>query len=381
MRFRYGHTTHADWRFSTDLVLAQLEGQRLQPGFCTHANFGMVYLTEAHGENVHAILATLKERTGIADWIGTIGQGIIASGVEYFEEPAIVVMLLDLPPDSVNVFSGLLRPPARQARGINGAWLAEHAIVHACPNAPELPDLVQDMAGKLHSGHLIGGLPSTRRRPWQIANDVIEGGMSGIVLSSEVPVLTRITQGCQPLGPAHHITQSEGHLIFSLDGFPALDVLLADLGAQPGGLIADYYMSRLSQGLFAALAEPNVDAEADYQVRNLVALDPDKRSIAIAQHVHNQQQLLFCTRDALAARNDLIRICIELREILETTPIKGALYYACSSRSAQLFGTPSAEMQIIREQLGDISLIGLYANGEIAGDRLYGYSGVLSVFY
>lgn len=381
MRFRYGHTTHTDWRFSADLILAQLEGQRLQSGFCTQTNFGMVYLTEAYGEHVHAILKTLKERTGVNDWIGTVGQGIVASGVEYFDEPAMAVMLLDLPAGSAQVFSGLQRPPGRLARSRNGAWLAEHAIVHACPNAPDLPDLVQDMAGKLRSKNLIGGLTSTRKRPWQIANEVLEGGMSGVVLSSEVPLLTRITQGCQPLGPAHHITQSDGHLIFSLDGAPALDVLLADLGAQPGGLIAEQYMSRLSQGLFAGLAEADVDAEIDYQVRNLVALDPDKRSIAIAHRVQDQQQLLFCTRDALAARQDLIRVCIELREILETTPIKGALYYACSTRSSQLFGSPSAEMRIIQEQLGTLPLIGLYANGEIAGDRLYGYSGVLSVFY
>lgn len=381
MRFRYGHTTHSDWRFSTDLVLAQLEGQKQQAGFCTQANMGIVYLTEAHGEHIHEILAELKAHTQITDWIGTIGQGIVANGVEYFEEPALAIMLLDLPEASVHIFSGLLRPPSRLTKNARGAWVAEHAIVHACPTAPDLPDLVKDMAGKLHGEHLVGGLTSTRKRSWQIANEIVEGGMSGAVFSSEVPILTRITQGCQPLGPAHHITQSEGYLIYSLDGIPALDMLLTDLGAQPGGLIAEHYMRRLSQGLFAGLAEANVDAEIDYQIRNIVALDPDKRSIAIAHHVQNKQQLLFCTRDTQAARNDLIRICLELREILENVEIKGALYYACSTRSGQLFGAPSAEMRIIQDHLGNIPLIGFYANGEIAGTRLYGYSGVLSVFY
>ncbi len=381
MLFRSAHASHPDWRFATELVLTQLERQRQRTGYCTGGSFGIVYLTEALGEHTQEIVNTLKTRSGIRDWIGTIGQGVVASGVEYVDKPALAVLLPDLPPGSASVFSGLLRPPARNARAGNGAWLAEHAIVHACSSAPELPDLVEDMAGKLRSGGLIGGLTSTRKRPWQIANDVIEGGMSGVVLSSEVQMLTRVTQGCQPVGPAHDITEHDGHLIYLLDGTPALDVLLADLGAPPGGLIAEHYMQRISQGLFAALAEAGADTEVDYQVRNLVALDPDKRSIAIAHHVHGKQQLLFCTRDPQAAHSDLVRICTEIQALLETTPIKGALYYSCASRSDYLFGGQSKEMEIIQQQLGDIPLIGFFAGGEIAGNRLYGHSGVLSVFY
>lgn len=32
------------------------------------------------------------------------------------------------------------------------------------------------------------------------------------------------------------------------------------------------------------------------------------------------------------------------------------------------------------QQLGDIPIAGFYANGEIAGVQLYGYTGVLTVF-
>jgi small ligand-binding sensory domain FIST len=37
-------------------------------------------------------------------------------------------------------------------------------------------------------------------------------------------------------------------------------------------------------------------------------------------------------------------------------------------------------MQIIRHALGDVPLVGFYAAGEIAGQQLYGYTGVLTVF-
>jgi small ligand-binding sensory domain FIST len=37
-------------------------------------------------------------------------------------------------------------------------------------------------------------------------------------------------------------------------------------------------------------------------------------------------------------------------------------------------------MRAIRDVLGELPLVGFFANGEIARDRLYGYTGVLSVF-
>jgi small ligand-binding sensory domain FIST len=38
------------------------------------------------------------------------------------------------------------------------------------------------------------------------------------------------------------------------------------------------------------------------------------------------------------------------------------------------------ELKLIQEHLGNVPLVGLFANGEIARHRLYGYAGVLSVF-
>ena len=42
-----------------------------------------------------------------------------------------------------------------------------------------------------------------------------------------------------------------------------------------------------------------------------------------------------------------------------------------------IVGTTTA---MIRERLGDIPLAGFFAGGEISHDRLYGYTGVLTLF-
>ena len=45
-----------------------------------------------------------------------------------------------------------------------------------------------------------------------------------------------------------------------------------------------------------------------------------------------------------------------------------------------MFGEANAEVQIIKSILGDIPIIGLYANGEISNNQLYSYTGVLTLF-
>ena len=50
-------------------------------------------------------------------------------------------------------------------------------------------------------------------------------------------------------------------------------------------------------------------------------------------------------------------------------------------RSApNLFGPASEELKMIQAVLGEVPLIGFFGNGEISNNRLYTYTGVLSVF-
>jgi small ligand-binding sensory domain FIST len=45
-----------------------------------------------------------------------------------------------------------------------------------------------------------------------------------------------------------------------------------------------------------------------------------------------------------------------------------------------MFGAEGHEIGILDEALGDVPLIGFFANGEIAHDRLYSQTGVLALF-
>jgi small ligand-binding sensory domain FIST len=399
---------------ATELCLAQLEGQARQPGYATRATLGLVYITDHHAEVASEILTFLKIRTGVPHWVGTLGIGVAATGVEYFDEPALVVMLADLPLHSFSVFSGQCPMPGLDQRTSSGALAAHSALVHADPSTPELSELILDLSNKVESGWVFGALSSSRSASLQIADrtlqaDAVYGaGLSGVIFSSEVHILTAITQGCWPVqrqgmspqqaprAHAHEITDCEDQVIISLDKRPALEVLLEDLGTQDAQGVSR--LARLSNGVFAGLANtPSAMARGDYLIRQIVGLEPSKGLLVLAAPVEKGQQLLFCTRDAEAARSDLIRVCTELREEMEhdaalravaadalgaaqSPAIRGALYFSCAGRGSNLFAESGAELKLIQEHLGNVPLIGLFGSGEIARHHLYAYTGVLSVF-
>lgn len=395
--FRHGHATHSDWRMATELALAQVGHPGEISARSSDDTLGLVYLTAALAPNADKILELLVHRTGVEHWAGTCGHTVVATGVEYDDEPAIALMLCDLPEDGFHVFSGTAPPPPAGARTRSGAVAAQSALVHADPGTPDLPELVEDMAFKVSSGLLFGGMSSGRVAPlMQVADRVLSGGLSGVVFSSDVELRMRVTQGCSPLAGEHVISTCSSNLIRTLDGRPALDVLLADLGVDEAlrstrdgaALMRALPAERVRAGLFVGLCggdEPARGARpgfGDYLVRNLVGIDPHNRLVAVAALPQEGDRAVFCTRDAHAARADLIRACTELREELETDglSIRGGVYVSCVARGRSLFGAAGAEVGIVQAQLGEFPLVGFFANGEIAQHRLYGYTGVLTLF-
>jgi small ligand-binding sensory domain FIST len=313
---------------------------------------GFVYLTDVLVGEADKILDVLKTQTGIRDWIGSVGTGVLATGTEYQDEPAMAAMVADI--DDFSVFSG--RAPLKES--------GSFAVVHADPAAPDLPGLVSDMSAKVGTGYIVGGVSSSRSRTVQIANEVLSGGLSGAVLGEEVAVATRLTQGCTPYPGRFRVTEGEDNLIARLDGRPALEVLLEAVGGERTQLLV-------------GLPVPGSDT-GDYTARNLVGVDPRSGIIAIGDVVEPGMEILFCKRDAAAARKDLLSMLERMNATVKQP--RGALYYSCVARGEHMFGSRGAELNLVRQALGEVPLVGFFCNGEISRDRLYGYTGVLTVF-
>ncbi|MDP3309446.1 MAG: FIST C-terminal domain-containing protein, partial [Polaromonas sp.] len=274
------------------------------------------------------------------------------------------------------------------------------------------------------SGYVFGGLASSRSEVVQFAlsgngnvkghgaaGGVFSGGLSGVAFAQGATLMSRVTQGCQPVSGEHEITACEANVVTALDGRSALDVMLADLGVS-----LDQPREALEKVRTTLVGLRSADADlqdgrirrpgqfgADVVVRHIIGLDPARTGIAVADMPAVGMKLAFCERNAEAARADLVRVCAEIREELEPEElslevasalsgsradaaphparrIAGAIYVSCSGRGGPHFGAPSAELQIVRRALGDVPLVGFFAGGEIARHHLYGYTGVLTVF-
>ncbi|MGJ7545531.1 FIST signal transduction protein [Variovorax sp. LT1R16] len=415
--FPTGHATHPQWRMAAGLALAQLRAQMALPDYAAAPTLGLLYITDHYAAEAQDILDHLgAELPEITDWSGTVGFGVAANNAEYFDEPALSVMLCALPSDQYRVFSGVAPLGSSEMSGFE----AHTALVHADPGTPELAELVGEMAGRTDTGYLFGGLSSGRRGALQFAlggngnirghgaaRGVFSGGMSGVVFSEGVRLVSRVTQGCEPVSREREITEVDGNLLLQLDGEPALDVLLNDLQIS---LEAPQEAIEVVRATLVGLVDAGSDGirrtgdlGADVLVRHIIGLDPTRRGIAIADTAEAGMRMSFCRRSPQAARADLMRICAEIREELEPEEqtlataravaageaeaaphparrIAGAVYVSCSGRGGAHFGAPGAEMQIVRHALGDVPLTGFFAAGEIARHHVYGYTGVLTVF-
>lgn len=411
------------------LVLAQLRAQMALPRYASEPSLGVLYLTDHHAAEAREILDAISaELSGVTDWVGGVGIGVCASGAEYFNEPALSVMLCDLTPDQYQVFSGV-SPLRSRPLGDGRVFEPQTALVHADPGTPELAELVAELADRMSSGQLFGGLVSSRGAHVQLASSsdgnlkghgaasgVFTGGLSGVAFGPEVHIVSRVTQGAQPIGPERMVTSSDGNLVLGLDEQPAFDLLLEEASIdleQPQQAMSKLRSTLVGLTFPDAQGVPDDERREvdrvrhvfgdDVQVRHIIGVDPGRRGVAVAATVPEGTRLAFCERHAQAAKADLMRICAEIREELEpqvvshdvamemadsdvealghpSRRIRGAIFVSCTGRGGPHFGAPSAELQIVRQALGEVPLVGFFAGGEIAHQRIHGYSGVLTVF-
>ncbi len=346
------------------------------------ATLGVIYVSEPAAAALPALVDALAAGTGIGHWVGGVGLGVFGAGEEVYERPAAAVLTASVPEDSFRIFASTGDPASDLPRH-HGAWIEAVqpilALVHADPRCPDLLRAAVD-AGAASGAFLVGGLVSHRtsatlvaRSPGRNDGGLGAGGMAGLMLAPGVGVATALSQGCMPIGPVRHIDEARDNVVMVIDGRPALDVFRDDIGP---ALAQD--LRRVGGIIFAGLPVTGSDT-GDYLVRNLMAIDPGQGWIVLGAEVSPGDPIVFCRRDPDSAKQDLARMVKQLAGRLNGPP-KAGVYVSCVARGVSLFGEEGVEANVIRETLGDFPLVGFFANGEISRDRLYGHTGILTLF-
>ena len=303
--FPYGHATHPQWQMAAGLVLAQLRAQMALHGYASAPTLALLYITDHYVAHAKDILEYLSaELPEITDWAGTVGVGIASNNVEYFDEPALALMLCELPGDQYRVFSGVAP--------LGLAFEAHTALVHADARTPDVAELIEELSQRTDSGYVFGGLSSSRGEAVQFAvagdgnvkgqgaaNGVFSGGLSGVAFGPGVALVSRVTQGCLPINKAHKVTGADRNVVLTLDGESALHVMLRELNVtleQPREAL------KAVRATLVGLTQPTAMDDAsqtvmrtgnfgpDVMVRHLIGLDPARAGVAVADVVYEDRK-------------------------------------------------------------------------------------------
>jgi len=395
--------TGENWRDISKKVLEQLEALKTE-GF--KPNIGFIYITDALIADAGSILSLFQLVTGVSMWSGCSAMGVCSGGEEFVGVPAISAMIGSVPPDQVRSFSSAPGSNFKQLHQDLEPWLNKHdpmlVFLHADPLVGAHPAQAIEEIESLVGGFMVGGLCSSRERRVVFAHNVIEGGCGGFIFSADIPVATTVSQGCVPMGPMHEISKADNHVIAYLDGKQPFEVFSEDLkkmaearlGFKPAEALLKNDNANLLQNISAFLEGQAHIAfpvsgtdQKDFLVRNIMAIDPDSGMIAVGENLEEGQKVMFVHRSDETVRADLSASLVALRERVthdtgDFAP-KAALYVSCVARASVAFagdGSPGGEMALLKDVLGDIPITGFYAGGEISNNRLYGYTGVLTLF-
>ena len=368
--FPYAFSSATDWTSVANEISAGL-----MESDATTGGVGLLYVTDHFASDFKSIAALLRQKTGLETWVGTLGLGVLGGADAVFDRPGAAAMILDIPSDACRIiertpipdrWSDELMQWVETVRPVSG-------LVHADPSTPQIADHIETLA-KRTGAFLVGGLTCSRGAQHQLAGDFGSGGVSGLLFSPDVALTVGLSQGCSPLGGSHEITGGEGNVIAEIDGQPALEVFKEDIGEM---LARD--LQRVAGYVHVAFPVSGSDDSADYMVRNLIAIDQEHGWLGVGTEVSQGDRIMFVRRDPASARADLDRMLKDVKKRLPGAA-RGAIYISCVARGPEMFGTETAEAELISAGLDDAPVIGFYAGGEISNDRLYGYTGVLLVF-
>ncbi|MGI9492533.1 MAG: FIST N-terminal domain-containing protein, partial [Geminicoccaceae bacterium] len=256
IEFQSASGTGSDWLTACDACIAELKAQSIT------ANLGFVYASGPLAHALDLIAERLKDATGIDLWVGSGGVGVCAGSRGVFDDGAVVALAATLPRDEFQVFDSIFDERDQQRRLTANGNPARFGVVHGDPRQTKIPLMIEQLSRNT-SAFLVGGLTSAvGNGAMQIAGGPTEGGLSGVLISDDIPMITGLTQGCTPIGPTREITAMDGPWIEALDSEPALEVLKRDVGP-----ILAKNPERMA-GFILAARSGGQGSEGDYLVRD-----------------------------------------------------------------------------------------------------------------
>lgn len=380
-RIGSGFSTRPD---PMDAALEAFEGASAALGG-SPVTLGFLFFSPQYVPHIDRIASPLLAEVGAGTLLGTTTEAPIGNDRELEDEPGISLWLAHLPQAEITPFT-LSMQTTPDGTAMVGFPLMAGSASAAFLIADGFSFPTQALLTSLNGDHpklpVIGGQASGGMRPGEhllIAGDrVTDSGAVGALVSGGA-IRTLVSQGCRPIGEPFVVTQGEGNIITELGGRPAIDRMRESIAGLSDRNRERAYHNGLHIGI--AIEEHKEELQpGDFLIRSVLQANMHTGEIAIGDLVRVGQMVQFQLRDAESADLDLELMLEEHRD----EPAAGSLLFTCNGRGQGLFGEPSHDAAAIRRILGDISVAGMFCQGEIGpiGGRnfLHGYTASIALF-
>jgi small ligand-binding sensory domain FIST len=384
-RFASALSTASDLERAVEQVAGELTAAL--GGNVTHA---IAFLSHDYATDWETLPQVLGERLGRPELMGCSAEGVIGTRREQEEGPGLTVWAANLPDADIVPFR--LEFTRTAEGGAIVGWPDE--LVADWPHDATLllladpftfpADYLVERLNEEHPGtRVVGGMASGATTPGGnrlfMASDVHPAGAVAWMIRRGVTVQSVVSQGCRPIGEKFVVTAADGNLILQLGGKPALEQLqqvfhrlptheqaLVQRGLHIGRVVSEY------------LDEPHM---GDFLIRNVLGIDHETGAVAVGDFLRPGQTVQFHLREESAASAEFQQM---LRRDPEAASAQSALLFTCNGRGSRLFSTPHHDATMLANELGDLPVAGLFAQGEIGpvGGRnfLHGFTASVALF-
>jgi small ligand-binding sensory domain FIST len=358
----------------------------------TQADFALVFATIPHATLYPRMLERIAEITRTRHVVGCSAMGIITSDGEVEDEPAIAVLVLAS--DTVVATPFLVRS-LRQQGGLAARRLT--GLLANARSAQDLlmlfPDTLTLQASPFLDGlyrtwpgvAAVGGGASengTQMHTYQwCGTEVASDAVCGALFSGGVSRAIGHTMACHPVAHPLLVTRAEGNVIYELGGRPAYEVfthLLREWAITDLRTAASVFFLGFPSDPTQTCLLPG-----EYYVRNIHGVDPHEGSVLAGSPVREGQVVSFTIRDPAGARRDMETMVEELSKVCTGRTPRFGMYFNCCGRGTALYGQANVDLDIIRQEFGDLPIIGFFTYAEIGptgdGPCLHNYAGVLTL--
>lgn len=357
-------------------------------------NLVLVFVSPHHASEYAIIPRFFDDRYPNAVVVGCSGGSIIGGHLELEREPGISVLAGCLPDVGIEPFwlqeselTDFIEHPANWRHQI--LLEPEHQpifLLFPDPFSSDGQRVLSSLEEAFPDSVIVGGLVSGGRvagaHALFVQADTHTSGVIGVALYGDIQLDPIVAQGARPIGRSMVVTRADEHVIYELDGAPAvqvLDHLLRSLSEEERELFRRSPMVGLS-----TRKEGQNSGRDGFLVRNLLGVDRSTGRIGINAKVGEQQPIQFHIRDAAAAAFELESLLLQYEQRDLDSKASGAVMFSCLGRGSYFFGQRNHDLELFERLLGPMPVAGFFCNGELGPVNrrswVHGYTTVFGLF-